>query len=329
MNTLEKVQNQKSCDDRLSTLDSAYALFREDDKDAAFCAMDTLVSALQKLRQTSNFNEWNSFRALCCNHPVSALVLQDPLTAWSFRKPRGYAGDAKLLDFIYRHDDISPELSSASDLGRSIYAYTYSSSAGSAVRERRSILASRVDETATAEDDKIEVLAVAAGHLRESEESKALSNGQIARWTALDQDKDTITLLDATKISHAIQPLKGSVRGLLSRRYHLGTLDVIYAAGLFDYLEARVAARLTETAFSMLKPGGTLLYANFAVDSPDSGYLEAFMGWELIFRTDADMIQLSAGIPEDRISQRELFRGTNRNVIYVKVKKLESGKTSR
>src|SRR5258708_1146431 len=205
--SLVKPQNTKSCDDGLHILDYVYELFHTEDEDGALRAMETLVSSLEALKQNSTFEDWNLFRDLCCHHPVSALVLQDPLTARSFRKPRGYAGDAKLLDFIYRHDDISFELSSASDLGRSIYTYTYSAPAGNAVRERRTILTSLVDEAAVV-DDKIEVLAIAPGHLRESQNSKALLNGRIGRWIALDQDEGSINLLNMTKIRHCIQPLQ-------------------------------------------------------------------------------------------------------------------------
>ena len=86
-----------------------------------------------------------------------------------------------------------------------------------------------------------------------------------------------------------------------------------------------MAARLTETAFSMLKPGGTLLYANFAAGIPDAGYMETFMDWHLILRSEAEMIELSAGLPEHGIARLELFRGANGNIIYVKVKKVDSG----
>jgi hypothetical protein len=36
----------------------------------------------------------------------------------------------------------------------------------------------------------------------------------------------------------------------------------------------------------MLKPGGRLLVANFLHDLPNVGYMESFMGWPLIYRSD-------------------------------------------
>ncbi|MGO8190128.1 hypothetical protein AB9F38_36180, partial [Rhizobium leguminosarum] len=55
---------------------------------------------------------------------VAHYLHQDPLTRWSFEKPRGYSGDARLLDFIYGRPEIEDAVLSASNLGRSIYADT-------------------------------------------------------------------------------------------------------------------------------------------------------------------------------------------------------------
>lgn len=34
------------------------------------------------------------------------FLCQDPYTRWGLLKPRGYAGDATLMDFAYRHTSI-------------------------------------------------------------------------------------------------------------------------------------------------------------------------------------------------------------------------------
>jgi hypothetical protein len=68
----------------------------------------------------------------------------------------------------------------------------------------------------------------------------------------------------------------------------------------------------------MLKPGGTYLFANFADDMPDDGYMESFMRWELILRSREDMqrvIEDSAGSEH----KSEIFFGENRTVIYAAI----------
>src|SRR5215475_11877146 len=42
------------------------------------------------------------FRGICKSHPFAELVLQDPYSRRAREKPRGYAGDAVMLDYIYR-----------------------------------------------------------------------------------------------------------------------------------------------------------------------------------------------------------------------------------
>ena len=53
--------------------------------------------------------------------------------------------------------------------------------------------------------------------------------------------------------------------------------DLIYAAGLYDYLGDAIAIQLTSRLLQMLAPGGggRLLIANFNPDLRDIGYLEA------------------------------------------------------
>jgi hypothetical protein len=255
------------------------------------------------------------------HHPVAKLVHQDPFTSWSYRKPRGYPGDARLLDFIYGEANVAPDISSASSLGRQIYSFTSQSAAPMAVRERRSILAELVDRVAQERNRDISVLAIASGHLREAERSRAFSERRIARWVALDQDQKSLEHIGNTFSSTTIQPFHGSVRGILSNQYELGTFDVVYAAGLYDYLSERVAKRLTEIAFKMLNPGGTLLFANFARGIHDDGYMETFMDWQLLYRDENEMADIWSGLSDGDVASRKLFTDTNKNVIYAEIEK--------
>src|SRR5258708_17852391 len=64
--------------------------------------MDGLVVGLRALRQSSPPRAWEAFcRTECVGHPVRFLVHQDPLTERAYFKPRGYPGDAVLLDLFY------------------------------------------------------------------------------------------------------------------------------------------------------------------------------------------------------------------------------------
>jgi hypothetical protein len=60
-----------------------------------------LMARLEAMRLRLHANVWRALTPIIQNHPVLDYFLEDPLTRWSFDKPRGYSGDARLLDYIY------------------------------------------------------------------------------------------------------------------------------------------------------------------------------------------------------------------------------------
>lgn len=280
-----------------------------------------LAADLHGLRVSSGAAVWNSLIEIAQSHPVSHVLQQDPFTRWSFDKPRGYSGDAGLLDMIYRHPAAAEAVASASALGKEIFAYTIEASTSVAARERREILARTVDETA-ARVEKAEILAVACGHLRESTFSSAFGEGRLGRWVALDQDAESVEAVAQANPDTVIQPVVGSVSGLIRRSYRLGQFDLVYASGLYDYLPSAVAIRLAERLLELLKPGGELLFANYSDEITTDGYMETFMDWPLILRSDKDMWDIiNAAVDRNKVSV-EVFYGENRNIVYGKIRKL-------
>ena len=142
--------------------------------------------------------------------------MQDPFTRWSFEKPRGYSGDARLLDFIYGHESIAEQVAQSSELGKAIYAHTAQGSPPAvAVRERRDLVARFVDEIAGQREAPIDILTLAAGHLREADRSLALRDGRIARWVAIDQDPLSVGSITRDFRGTPVEARDGTVRGLL------------------------------------------------------------------------------------------------------------------
>ena len=98
-------------------------------------------------------------------------------------------------------------------------------------------------------------------------------------------------------------------------------MDLVYAAGLFDYLPDSLARRLTRRMFEMLRPDGRLLLANFAPDSAGREYMEAFMHWNLIYRDEDEVEALAVGLPAERISARRVFRDFAGNIVYLDIRR--------
>ena len=280
-----------------------------------------LIRALHELRRRVDPSVWHALIPIVQNHPLANFFHQDPFTRWSFEKPRGYSGDATLIDFIYGHPSVADEVARSTALGRGIYEYTRNAPGPVAVRERRDILTKYVDEIAAERGGEAEILTVAAGHLREADASVALRDGQIKRWVALDQDPISIGSIARDFSGTCIEAVDGSVRGLLSKKHQLGTFDFIYAAGLYDYLADKVAVKLTQTCMDMLKPNGVFLFANFASDMADDGYMESVMNWALLLRSEADMWNVINSSVERNTDEARVEFGENRNIVYGIIKK--------
>ncbi|MEI6417789.1 MAG: class I SAM-dependent methyltransferase [Sphingomonadales bacterium] len=259
--------------------------------------------------------DWQALCAATLAHPVMQFIRQDPMIDRCIRRPRGYAGDAVMIDMLYHHPDISPQLIAATPLGRQLHTFGVHAPVAQAVRDRRQVLADLLDGAA-ANVAGPHVLAVAAGHLREAELSSAFASGGIGRMVALDQDAESCGVIGyrhGDKVEIVPQSITGLLRHTLADdRFHL-----IYAAGLYDYLDERLGALLTKRLADRLAPGGRLVVANLADVLWDAGGMEAMMDWHLIYRNAADMAALAAHLgPEFAVNQ---FSGSHGDMLYLDV----------
>ncbi|TPK92788.1 class I SAM-dependent methyltransferase [Mesorhizobium sp. B2-4-12] len=280
-----------------------------------------LTSYLSATRSKVHRDVWQALIPVVQNHPVVKYFLEDPLTRWSFTKPRGYSGDAQLLDYIYCDPHVAESVANASEIGKALYNHTKDVPSSIAARERRDLLTRYVDEIADKNGPQTEVLAIAAGHLREANRSAALAEGRLKRWVALDQDPQSVGLIARDFQGTAVEAIDGSVRTLLTRGHKLGKFDFIYASGLYDYLQHNVAVKLTKTCLQMLKPNGTFLFANYAEGASGAGYWETFMDWVLLLRTETDMWNIINASVDRNTVDAQVYFGENRNVLYGVIKK--------
>jgi extracellular factor (EF) 3-hydroxypalmitic acid methyl ester biosynthesis protein len=297
----------------LLLLDEARDLLSEGQVPGAF---KRLVSGLAKVRDELSPEDWKAFsRQECFTHPIRELLHQSPFSRRSFEKPRGYAGDAVVLDFAY---GCAPLPAGTTDLGAQIYQCELYASSVKSARDRRDALAAAVDGIAR-QTRYPKILSVACGHLREATLSKAVAEGKIDEYVALDHDPISLSVIDEELPGKRITTIHGSVRDLIKRQIRFQDFDLVYSAGLFDYLTMSVATALTKLMFYMLKPGGRLLVANCAPESECIGYMEAFMGWHLIYRNEAELMPFASSIPESEIKSIGTFRDLHQNMIFLEV----------
>ncbi|WP_375754577.1 class I SAM-dependent methyltransferase [Corallococcus exercitus] len=293
-------------------LDALHSRMMQGPDETLHQGMTDLHGGLIERRRQWSPEVWKRFcLELARKHPMRPFLHQCPFTRHAFERPRGYAGDAALIDYLYM-DHAADELHA----GREIYRYMHGQPSARSVRERRELLARMMDETAERRPDG-RVLSVACGHLREAESSRAVAQRRLEALIAFDQDPVSLAEISRLHPGGIVQPVCGSVRSLLAGKAVFKDLDFAYSAGLYDYLSDSVAARLTALLFRMLRPGGRLLVANFAVHPPETGYMEAFMDWWLTYRDEDGMRGLLSETPLEQVANVRLFRDSQDNVIYL------------
>lgn len=280
-------------------------------------ALDEMIDVLCGHYVHCTPTQWSDVIQICRTHSIMGLLHQDPFTYRAYSKPRGYAGDAVMLDYLYGREERWPT-PEATPMGLRIFEYTTASPASMGVRFRRGYVAEVLDRMAR-QRSRPHVLSIASGHLREASLSASVKRGRIGRFVALDADTESLREVERTYGPQGVETVPAKIRALISGRTYLGEFDLVYSTGLFDYLEQRTGQRLVSHMFQMLRPGGQLIVANFLPGVRDVGYMEAFMDWQLIYRTRHDMVELTCEIPEAQIAEVRVFTEENQNIIFLRV----------
>src|SRR5437660_1117721 len=145
------------------------------DCDRPGAAIDMLRHSLAEARRACTHpDEWRSLvERRVRAHPALHVVHEDPLIERCFTRPRGYPGDAVMLDFLYRHQANRNLVERASRRGQAILAVGATTPASRAVRNRCRLLADEIDALC-ARNPGADVLSIACGHLREAGYSHAI-----------------------------------------------------------------------------------------------------------------------------------------------------------
>ena len=278
--------------------------------------LERLRARLGELRKQSPDETWTALTASLRQHPVWSFVQQDPFVRRAAEKPRGYPGDAVVIDYIYGVASAQSEVAQLQGQAAAVHDFTFNGTASRAVRYRRQFAAQIIDDVAAVRGPGTRVVSIAAGHLREAELSKAAMVGD-AEFVAIDQDAQSLETIRRSAGPIKVETIEGSVRQILAGKLPIPNADLIYALGLFDYLPQPVAATLTELMLAAVRPGGVLLIPNFLPGITDIGWMESFMDWKLIYRRDSDMLDLLGDWT--LVSRAEIHRDPDHNITFLKV----------
>ena len=239
------------------------------------------------------------------------LLASCPMHRRAYEKPLGYAGDYRMMELYF-----VPEPEGEGLFGRFLNSVTMNYSLVRAVRGRELVMREAVRTAIAAEGDgPVRILALAAGpaiELRRYLEQAGPMRRPV-ELILLDQDRSahehahrqlTRILLEQHRgaLPVSVQCLHFSVRQLLKQqtpedervvRETLANLDLVYAAGLYDYLPDPVAISLTRLLYGRVRAGGRMLLGNL-VERPDSSWIMDYvLGWTLVYRTEDSMLRLA------------------------------------
>jgi extracellular factor (EF) 3-hydroxypalmitic acid methyl ester biosynthesis protein len=238
-----------------------------------------------------------AWRALCSSE-LADLFAHSPFMKRAAAKPLGYAGDYEMMDMLYREHAEGPSL-----FGKALNMYAAQEAGARAAINRIDLLAGLIRDLADASPGRLRVASVGCGSAREIEVT-------LLRWPELgprlevaliDQEEGSIACCErkltplANQTGARVQFLRESIGRLIVAQdlsKALGPRDLIYSAGLFDYLHDRSFSALLAALYAALVPGGRLAIGNMSVDNPSRYAMEYFTGWFLLHRTGDQLLSL-------------------------------------
>ncbi len=260
-------------------------------------------------------------------HP---LVLCAPFVYRTYAKPLGYAGDYEMVSMMLR--DPYEGSSTFAKLLNKLYLEIPPVIAH---RNRITYLVEQLrteTEYAASHGRTAKVFNLGCGPAQEIQNfltHEAISDE--TDFTLLDFNDETLEntshALGELKTTHArrtaIRFEKRSVHQILKEAGKSSSTqikyDVVYCAGLFDYLSDRICRRLLEIFYDMLAPGGLLIATNVHPSNPWRNWMEYLAEWHLVYRNEEQLLKLA---PSRAPAQASIVKAEATGVnIFLEVRK--------
>ncbi len=225
---------------------------------------------------------------------VFPYLMRSRFAERAYYKPQGYAGDYYMMEMIYRN---RPE--GDGKLGLLVDQWMLGSVPCDAVRGRRRLLTEELTSACSAlrlRSDRIQIMSLACGPARELCDFLAgFPEADAVDALLVDIDPDALkhaaSNLDRSETRASIRYMRENlIRWAMGRvRHHFEAQDVIYSAGLTDYLGRSLFTALVRQCHDHLKPGGILIVGNFGPANPHRAFLDHLLKWELIHRSESEL----------------------------------------
>jgi SAM-dependent methyltransferase len=237
---------------------------------------------------------------------LTAALRDVPLVWHTYTKPLGYPGDYQAMTRMYegrrRGDSI---------FARVMDQLGHEERLAATVPIRKRFLVSQIEQCVAAtgprSDEPIRIVSIGSGPAREVVDYlRAAPPGPALEFVLIDQDEKALAFA-WEQLQEAAQPHGDRVRiacrhlafaqlfALPELLSEVSRADMIYTAGLFDYLGDGVGRALMNSCFHLLRDGGRLVVGNAAAGPGVRWMPEFVLDWTMIYRTEAEL----RGLAED------------------------------
>ncbi len=237
-------------------------------------------------------------------HP---LIMQAPFVNRIFYKPLGYAGDYEMVNMMLR-DPLEGETPYA----KLINLFFLQRGPAEAHRNRIDILYEVIKSIAIKAKNEGRVAKIfnfACGPAIEIQRFIEIEKiSENCEFTLLDFSNEALNYTkqclenssqksgNKVKIKYinksVHEVLKYSINLDLAETHLKKDYDLVYCAGLFDYLSDKICAKLLKLFFWQLKTGATMLTTNVHSSNPVKLTMENLMEWYLIYRDEESFSKL-------------------------------------
>jgi len=242
---------------------------------------------------------------------LNKFFMKSALFKRAYTKPLGYAGDYEMMNIIYRNafegSDIFSQVMNRIDC---------EGAASRAVRNRRGYFCRKITALYdnVSDHDTIKIVSIACGPSLEIFDflSRLKNSDNQCKVEIVTMDQDANALADSSKRLDpfidelerlSMRYVQGNIKALIvgkdSEKDPYRDADLIYTTGLFDYLSENASNRLILELYRYLKPGGKLIIGNFGTHNPQRFKMEYGSEWFLIHRSEQDLMNMTAGLPQD------------------------------
>jgi extracellular factor (EF) 3-hydroxypalmitic acid methyl ester biosynthesis protein len=227
---------------------------------------------------------------------------EDTMQGFVCKKPHGYHGDYEIIDRIYM-EWISPKKHL-----ENWDKFFHWQAAPKAVRNRKKYFKNILSEIDQSQVIEPAVLNVGSGPCRDIYEYKCKHPLSKLHFDCLDMDSKAIEyskqLLNGSDVTFFC---KNAFRFRSEKQY-----DLIWSAGLFDYLDNEQFVLLIRSLMKMLAINGKMVIGNFSTLNPSKDYME-FGEWFLFHRDITELTELAskAGVDPSSVSIESEATGVN------------------